>query len=218
MTFLELVKEVARLGGVAGNEGPTTVVRQRGEFQRIVNLVQLAYEEVANLNADWDFLWAHGSYDVEPGLALYPAPDDLATWHVERVYLDGSPLPVIGWPDYHPESVSPGRPYQAVRRPDNQLLLVPEPDAAHHLTFDYSRRAAPLQGDEDVPLIPARFRRIIVGRALIMLGNYENAPDVKEQGAEMYAVYLDQLERHQLGRRQQAASRAEGVPITVTAQ
>lgn len=218
MTFLQLAKEVARLGGAAGNDGPPTVVRQRGESQRVINFVQIAYEEIANLNADWDFLWAHDSYEVDPGLALYPAPDDLGTWDAERVFLDGEPLPVIEWADYRPETLPPSRPYQAVRRPDNQLLLVPTPADAHVLAFDYYRRPNTLRVDGDVPLIPSRFRRVIVGRALMILGNYENAPDVKDQGTEMFTLYLDQLERHQLGRRQQAAARFEGAPIMVTAQ
>jgi len=52
----------------------------------------------------------------------------------------------------------------------------------------------------------------------MLYGNYENAEDAKVQGQEIYSLYLDRLERHQLPRRQQTHGRQESAPITVEAE
>lgn len=217
MTFLQLVKELARLAGMAGNDGPPTVAGQHGEFRRAISFVQIAYQDVLNLHADWDFMWAHDSYEVDASLALYPPPPDLLIWDARKVYLDGEPLDIIDWEDYRPEKRSPARPQCAVRRPDNQLLLVPAPSGDFTLDFDYYRKPKPLASDSDEPMIPEPFQRVILGRALMLYGNYENAEDAKQQGMELYRMYLDPLERHQLSRRQQTHGRQESMPITVVA-
>lgn len=218
MTFLQLVQELVRLGGMSGVGGPPVISGQTGEYRRAIEFVKLAYEDVCNLHADWDFLWATGLITTEADLAVYPAPSDLGIWDEQRIHLDGEPLDVIPWAEYCPETLDPARPHTAVTRPDGQLQLVPEPDKAYTLTFDYFKAAPALASDGDEPLMPERFRRVILGRALILYGNYEAAQDVIMQGNEIYRVYMEMLERHQLSRRQQTHGRIEARPITVTAE
>lgn len=217
MNFLQLVQELVRMAGMAGEGGPPVIDGQKGEYRRAINFIQIAYEDVCNLHTDWDFLWATDTLEVEEGLDVYPAPDDLVIWDARRIFLDGEPLQVIEWDDYRPEELSPGRPFQAVIRPDNTLQLVPAPAMPCTLAFDYFRRPQPLTTGSQEPLIPGQFRRVILGRALILYALYEAAEDARLQGTDLYWVYLDRLERHQLGRRQQAQSRYAGAEIRVVA-
>jgi len=215
MTFLELTQELARLAGMAGNGGPAQVTGQHGEYRRAVEFVRISYEEIVNRHPDWLFLWATDSYEVDPGLSVYPPPPELHIWDAQRLTLDGEPLPCIDWQDHQSDQDYEGRPTTAVLRPDNKLLLVPTPNEAHVLSFEFYKDAPPLTESMDVPLIPARYQRVILGRALMMYGNYENAEDAKMQGQEIYQMYLQRLENHQLPRRQQTYGRQESAPIRV---
>lgn len=215
MNFLQLCQEFVRIGGISGN-GPTTVNGQSGEFGRVVMFIRQAYEEICNQHFDWDFLW--DNLDDTADTATVSAPDDLGIWDMQRLYLDGEPLNAVAWADYVPETLSPARPHTAVLRPDGQLLLIPAPDQPYPINFDYFVTAPTLTNDDDEPLIPRQFRLVIIGRALMLLGNYEYAEEVMKQGQELYQQYLQQLEEHQLSRRQQTHGRQESAPITVVAQ
>lgn len=218
MNFLALVKELARMAGMVGEDGPPIIGGQTGEYRRAIEYVRIAHEDVNNLYFDWDFLWAHTTLATESGMATYAGPADLGIWDAQRLYLDGQPIEVIEWADHTPDTGSNARPHTAVIRPDNQLQLVPAPDGEYTLSFDYFKASPVLENDADEPLIPARFRRVILGRALMLYGNYEAADDAKTQGAELYQLYLEQLERHQLSRRQQTHGRAKAKPINVVAE
>lgn len=218
MDFLKITQELARMAGMSGG-GPPNTEGQSGESQRAVDFVRIAYEEICNLHFDWDFLWATDTIDVTDDFDLYPKPDDLHIWDVKRVFLDGEPLPVIEWADYRPGLYAEsGRPECLVIRPDNDVLLCPHPKDDYTLSFDYFKRAEPLVKSNDVPLIPAPYRRVILGRALLLYGNYEAAEDAMKQGLELYQEYLQKLEMYQLTHRQQTHGRQESIDITVTAQ
>lgn len=215
MTFLQITQELARLAGMSGG-GPANTEGQTGESRRAVDFVRIAYEEVINLHFDWDFLWATDTISVTDSFSLYSAPSDLHIWDAKRVYLDDEPIPVIEWSDYHPGLYADnGRPQVVVIRPDNNITLAPHPDGDYTLSFDYFTGADPLVASSDVPVIPEPYHRVILGRALILYGNYEAAEDAMKQGMELYQAYLTKLEMHQLSGRQQTHGRQEGVDITV---
>lgn len=218
MTFLQLCQELVRLGGMVGEGGPPIVTGQSGEYRRAIEFVRLAYEDVCNLHNDWDFLWGIEEIVTEADMATYAGPESLGVFDAERIYLDGEPLHFIDWQDYRPEPLDPHKPNTVTIRPDGQLQLIPTPDDAYTLSVEYFKAAPTLAANDDTPLIPERFQRVIIGRALIMYGNYEAAPEVIGQGNEMYGIYREMLERHQLSRRQQTHGRQEGSPIQVVPQ
>ena len=215
MTFLELCQEVVRTGGITGT-GPATTSSQNGEYLRIVRFVSEAYEEVCNQHFDWDFLWDQVTGTQSDEVVTPPA--NLGIWDAERLFLEGEPIECIPHADYMPETLSDARPYAAVILPSGALQLIPAPDQPYDIVFDYFKAAPSLAADADEPLMPARFHRVIVGRAMVLLGNFEAAEEVKQQGVELYQKYLLALEAHQLSRRQQTYGRQEAKDITVTAQ
>jgi len=215
MTFLELCQEVVRLGGISGT-GPATTSSQNGEYRRVVMFVSEAYEEVCSQHFDWDFLWDQVTGTQSDEVVTPPA--NLGIWDAERLFLEGEPIECIPHADYMPETLSDARPYAAVILPSGALQLIPAPDQPYDIVFDYFKAAPSLAADADEPLMPARFHRVIVGRAMVLLGNFEAAEEVKQQGVELYQKYLLALEAHQLSRRQQTYGRQEAKDITVTAQ
>lgn len=218
MTFLQLTQELARFAGMSGG-GPTNTEGQTGEPQRAVDFVRMAYEEICNLHFDWDFLWSTGTISATSDFALYSAPTDLHVWDVKRFTLDGEPIEVIEWADYHPEDyAASGRPEVVVIRPDSDIVLAPQPDQAYTLAFDYFISAPELVASADQPIIPVRYQRVILGLALLHYGNFEAAEDAIKQGQEIFQIYRSKLEMYQLTRRQQTHGRQESIDITVTAQ
>jgi len=215
MTFLELCQEVVRLGGISGT-GPATTSSQTGEYRRVVMFVSEAYEEICSQHFDWDFLWGQEISTVSTQTVTAPA--NVGIWDAGRLFLDGGALECIPHADYMPETLSNARPYAAVILPSGALQLIPAPDQPYDIVFDYFKAAPSLAADADEPLMPARFHRVIVGRAMVLLGNFEAAEEVKQQGVELYQKYLLALEAHQLSRRQQTYGRQEAKDITVTAQ
>lgn len=217
MNFLALCQHLVQYAGIA-DSGPSTVNGQVGDFQKAINYVQDAHAEIQNLHFDWDFLWGHSAFTTSPGLAVYSGASGLGIWDAERVFLDGEPLAIREWADYWPEARDNGRPEFGVIRPDNQLLLVPTPDDDYVVAYDYFRRPKVLEGNADEPDIPPQFRTVIIGRALMLYGNYEAAPDAKIQGQELFQVFLEQLQRHQLSRRQKTHGRMDARDIQVVAE
>lgn len=216
MTFLELVQKLVRYSGMA-DSGPSTVTDQVGDYLKAVTYIQDAHAEVQSLHFDWDFLWGTGSFTTTAGIDIYPGISGLGIWDVDRIAASGNPLTPRSWADHTPSGDS-GTPQYVIVRPDNQLLLYPVPNGSYTVTYDYYKRPRILVENSDTPLIPAQFRNVIVGRALMLYGNYESAADAKVQGAEMYQSALDQLEKHQLSRRQQTHGRQESGAILVVAE
>jgi hypothetical protein len=214
MTFLELVQKVVLKAGIA-ESGPATVVNQFGDYLRAITFVQTAHAEIQNMYFDWDFLWRTDSLPTQANLATYAGPSDLGIWDVDRIFLNGNKLNIVDWKDYRPENLDPAMPYEGVIQPNGQLRLIPTPDSAYTVTFDYFRRPLVLVSNSDTPLIPSQFHDVIVGRAMMTAGNYESGMDIKTEGAELYQQFLQQLKDHQLSLRQQRQGRMGGTHIQV---
>jgi len=89
-------------------------------------------------------------------------------------------------------------PAMVVIMPDNSLRFDPVPDAVYTITADYFKSPTILAADDDDSDIPEEFHRnVILGRALMFYGNFENAAEAKEQGVELYS-HLGRLESLQL--------------------
>ncbi|WP_286237992.1 hypothetical protein [Neptuniibacter halophilus] len=200
MNFLELCQDVRRECGVTGT-GPAAVTSQTGEMQNIVKWTNKAYIDICNRWFNWKFLWAQKTIAVQQGIALY-SEADIGIWDKRTFYLNGEPLNVIeyeqavrdGWTVDTNEST----PDTVVLMPDGQLKLSPVPDASYSLTADCFIEASEMASNNDQPLIPARFHEVIVARAMIYYGSFEDAPEVKQEGAERFSIAIEQLESHQL--------------------
>ncbi len=214
MTHLEIVKELVRLASISDSGGPTTVVGQTGDYLKAVKYVASAHEEIQGMFFDWDFLWGSATLETSADLATYTGASDLGIWDVDRIYYGNLKLRRVVWQSYIPEEAS-GTPAWFTIRPDNRILIGPTPDAAYTITYDYYKSPKVLVGDGDVPDIPAQFHRVIVGRSLMLYGNFEAAPEAKVQGQELYMAYLEQLKAHQLARRQQTHGRSGSEAIRV---
>lgn len=204
-TFLELVVDLHRESGAAG-QAPTTVLNQRGEYNRLVNWVQEADLFIQDLWENWKFQRMTYSEDTLLGVKQLPTVSDVA-WYDEATFkilpsgeTGYSPMEVVEYDSIKSEvrDTGSGTPYRVIIMPDNTLEVDGFPDGTHTITCDYYRNAVELSGNDSISVIPPRFHKAILGYALMLYSNYENAPEIFKHGSEMYVPQLARLENSQL--------------------
>ncbi len=219
-TFLELSQALRRECSVAG-DGPAAVTNQLNEYGRLIEWVNSAHQEIQSRWFNWRFLWAEGSFSTITDQGSYVLTDagsmggsgnviadfaNLAKYNPgsgrtgSKMWIGGTTqLHYIPWSDYdHTAYTSTGKPTAFTIKPNGSFAYLPTPDSAYAITFEYYQTPTVLAADADESPIPNRFQSIIVARAMIYYGNYEDAPEIKTAGLERYKEILDQLEADQL--------------------
>ncbi|WP_372831000.1 hypothetical protein [Pontibacterium sp.] len=200
MNFLDACKKTVKRCGMTGS-GPVTVENQSGEMALAVEWVRDAYLEVCGKWLNWKFLWAQHSGEITPGQSIYPPPSDLGIWDHSTIRVDGAKAEVLEYEaikDWWEPSTNNGVPSLVVILPDSSLRLDPAPSGALSVSGDYYRVAPAPESNTDEFLIPQPYQNVILGRAMMLYAGYENAPDVKQDGLELYQQMMAQLEAHQL--------------------
>jgi hypothetical protein len=216
MNRLQLVQQFCRLAGITDTGGPTTTIDQVGDYRKAVSYIDIAHQEIQLMFFDWNFLWSASTVSTSADLAVYQGQSDLSLWDEKRFYYLNGKMQVVPYQDYEPDTgLQSGPPDFIVIRPDNQILIVPTPDDAYTITYDYFRRPLVLTENTTTPLIPSDYRMAIVGRALMLYGNFESAEEAKIQGQELYEMYIKQLILKEAPRRAQLQGRSENSPIIV---
>jgi hypothetical protein len=221
VTFLELVQDLWRESG-SGGPMPSTVVGQSGEALRLVQWVRRADAAIQALHTDWNFLWAQDSFDTVAGTSLYAFPLDAGTIDEDTFFLDGErALEVCHYLDVKgdPRDTTETKPYRVTILPNRTFRLEGVPDDVYTISYDYFLAPADmaLEDGAESP-IPASLRKVIVGRALIQYGSYENAPDAVQAGQIMYQEWLTNLESNYLPGKRDMHKQAEGNFFEVTVE
>ena len=219
-TFLQLVQDLHRESGAAG-AAPTTVLSQTGEARRMVNWIKSADLYIQNLWMNWKFLFANPGFSqtTTAAVATLAKPVNLGMWDLETFRLTefgstvADPLAAYEYEDVKREvlDTSQSVPWRVIVMPDNSLKFESVPNAAHTITADYYKNPVELAANADISAIPERYHRIILGRALWLYGNFENAKEQKTQGEEIYDEMLQQLETHELPSKNYARRRTGGI-------
>lgn len=222
MTYLQLLQELHRECGAAG-VAPVAVTSLTGEAARLAGWVKQANLDIQNMWENWKFLQVTDSRALTPTDNTLDAPTDMGDgmWDLDtfKIIRVGETVPEDVLANEFDEvkteivDTSAGTPWRVVVMPDNSLRFEGTPNAADTFTGLYYREpdAAELTAAGDVSSIPARFHRVITGRALILYANFEGADEIKTQGAEIVADYLPRLENSQLPNQRKARFRTGGV-------
>ncbi|TDX29101.1 hypothetical protein DFO67_108145 [Modicisalibacter xianhensis] len=205
MTFLELCQRLRQEVGAAG-AGPASVTGQHGEYARLIGWIQQAWLEIQNLRTDWRFAWAEGAITMEDGFRDYALPDDFASFIADTIYLDDAPLTLLPYRIFrrHYRNASPSRPRHITVTPGDVLRLAgalqidAPPGEGEVLTFEYYRTPQALTANSDVPRMPEPYHMLIVYKAMVQYGLFENAPEVVQQGNSQMQPLLTELHNREL--------------------
>lgn len=216
-TKLELCVDLRREAGISGT-GPSTTVSQTGEYGRVVEWIDTAYEAVQNLHPTWDFLKTEFSFPTIIGTANYTKTavslTELGSWKTDsfRCYLtatgvsDEQELDYVPWDDFRfhygrgTQSTQTGRPSVITVKPDLSVTTWPICDAIYTVTGEYFKRAQTMSGDSSEPIIPQQFQSIIVWKGLMYYGAFAGADEKYTHGQNEYRAVLAKLRKNQLPR------------------
>ena len=205
-TFLELVVDLHRESGAAG-QSPTTVLNQRGEYNRLVNWVRDADTYIQDLYENWKFMRAQYSDVTQAGNNVLPVASNAIGMYDEGTFklieagqTQENLIEVVEYDAIKNEirDTQTGVPYRVILMPDSTLEVDPVPDDAHTVKCDYYKAAVEMVGNDSVSVIPARFHKAILGYGLMLYANYENAAEIKRQGEEVFSLQVTRLENNQL--------------------
>ncbi|GAB2799088.1 hypothetical protein GCM10027040_27650 [Halomonas shantousis] len=199
MTFLELCQRLRREVGAAGN-GPSNIAGQSGEYARLIGWVRDAWAELQAERRDWRFDWAQGGVDVVHDFREYLLPDDFDRWDAGTLRLQGKTLQVVSWAVFRERYREPAGqgPRHVAIAPDGILHLDDYPATSGEITFEYWRTPQVLESNTDTPRLPERYHMLVVYRAMLQYGLYENAPEVVQQAGINAARLLSQMELSEL--------------------
>jgi len=221
VTYLELVQHLHSDVGAAGN-APATVVSQRGESLRLVQWIQSADWYIQSLYTNWKFLQVIDQAFVTVALAeTVSKPATLKQWDLDSFKYNSGSIEAV---EYHKirteffDSTITGPPSRLIIQTNNDLSPDPVPDAAYSFTGSYFKKPILLTTNSQVSLIPDDFHMVILGRAMILYGNYEGAPEVKQQGQEIYGEFFPRLYDDQIPQEGYAGYKGTGGFFQVTTE
>lgn len=216
-TFLELVNDVARESGtVSENRELTTVTGATGRLRKIVGWTRQAWEMIQRSRNDWTFARKQFEGTLTPGQTEYDPVADLGITDFGRwlaygdslgapsIYdlsvgrADETPLEAISFRDFAhrfligaPQQIRP-----AVYAVGGRMLHVGGPtDKAYKIRGFYRRGVQSLSTDAEEPYIDADYHQIIVWRALMLLGDDDEAPFEVASSTSQYEQMYSQLVR-----------------------
>lgn len=213
MTFLQLAQRLRQEARIAGT-GPTSVLDQTGEMQRLCDWIANAWFDIQGKHQDWRFLRSSVSFATVNAQATYtPAQAGASAATFSRWVRDSfrvyntatgqsaeTPLffmPYESWRNTYQLGAmrtSYSMPNRITVTPNNSLGLGPVPTGAYTVVGDYYSAPILLAANADVPALPATHNHmIIVWKALMAYGASEENPASYAWGKSNYDELYDKL-------------------------
>lgn len=210
MNFLQLVQRLRSECGVS-DTGPTTVVGQTGEYERLVNWVNAAWMDIQSAHQDWNWLRTSLTpFATVAGQTTYSptaAPmslTDFGAWDRDsfRVYETAAGISSETFLTYQPYDLwrnsyligalrsTTSRPDIVTVAPDNSLGFGPITAAGYSIVGDYFKLPSEMSADTDIPVLPTQYHMAIVYRAMMSYGAYFAAPEVYQRGETEFSKMM----------------------------
>lgn len=221
MNYLQLTQRLRQEVGASGN-GPTTVLGQAGEMQRLVSWISSAWVEIQGLHNTWNWMRRKFEWETIAGTGDYlpsaitntltgQVMTDLRYWYKDTFRCQKKSIGIqdeqwlVEWEYYVFRNTYRfnvqvnGRPVVFAENPQGKaIMLGQKPDDVYLITGEYQKKAWSLVNDADEPDMPDAYHLMIVYKAMQSYGLYEAAPEVIQRGQAEYQALLTQLEREQL--------------------
>lgn len=223
-TFLELCNDVERESGTVSSNARITDVTQATGYQAdIVAWVREAYKLIQVARSDWQWMIEEFEDSLIPGTARY-LPTDLgldrfSSWLTDIPSQQYYPFsiynPAVGKGDensiariefgawrnmYDRGAEQRNRPIHYAISRKNELCVGQVPDKPYIIRGEYRLSPQILTENTDVPEMPEDFHHAIYLRALILLGEQDEAPVTIASAQNKYDNVMQQLVNSQTPR------------------
>ena len=226
MNFVDLTENLRYECGVSGTP-LTTVQNLNGELLRLRNWIRDAWQELQLERQDWKFMHKEFQFVTQAGVQSYTldtvqsANGDIDidcyaqnTFSIDPPYDTGTqarsqeqPLGVMAWQHFRNMYVvgypvnDPTRwqrPMTAAIDDDRTFWFGPAPDQAYTIRGECWINPQTLVNDADIPIMPAKYHKVIVYRAMLKYAGYESANEVRvravqEGTAPEFTLFNEQL-------------------------
>lgn len=213
-TFLQLVNDVGRESGTMGQQTLGTVTGASGRWLKVVHWTRQAWEMIQRDRSDWLFLRTTFSAPLTVGQSRYTAAElgitDFGSWPrdigASRRFTLYDPaigrgdecrlthLPYEQWADSFDIGVTDAnRPTVYTFDSERSFCVGSPPDKAFVVRGSYRRAIQSLTADTDEPIISPDLHQIIVWRALMLLGDDDEAGFEVASSGLQYRLMRDTL-------------------------
>lgn len=204
------------------NEVPLTSVTfaaAAGFYHSAKEAVNSAIRQINYEQFEWPFNHVLQEETLVAETTRYAFPYDTKTVDMDSFRIkadvalgnDTSKLRIMSYEDYLDHHVkqeyeaagtNSGLPSHIVRTPDMAFALVPVPDKAYELVYEYYRLPVDLSAATDVPNIPEQFRSVIVDGAMyyayLFRGNTQDATLMQDKFSKgidrMRTIYINRTD------------------------
>jgi hypothetical protein len=215
MNFVELVNALRVEGGISGRAIESVEGAQVGEAERLVKWTKDAWMDIQMQHTEWAFLFVESTFTLPVAASVLNPPEyeagNVGEWKVNTFRIappggtrrDSKPLRYMDYFDWRDtdglDVVNLREPTSFTIHPTTEALHIVPSDTARILFYDYWRTPQELDEDGDIPIMPARFHRLIPFWALKKYGAHEVAPEAlvraeTEINRLFPALEIDQLE------------------------
>lgn len=215
--FLGLVNDINK----RVNEVPLTEVNfgsAVGFYDTAKNAVNSAIRQINHEQFEWPFNHNTQTETLVVGQTRYTLPLTTKTVDYDTFRLKGSvtfnnntkKLSILSYEDYletyvdqeYNASPKTGSPLYVFRTPDMKFGVVPVPDQAYEVVYEYYHLPVDMTGATDIPTIPEMFRGVIEDGAMyyvyLFRGNTQDATVSEEKfrrGVEqMRTIYINRYD------------------------
>lgn len=214
-SFLQLAQALRREVGANGT-GPASVLSQTGEYERIVNWIRDADEEIQQERGEWKFMVKSFALNTVAGQMAYTGANfltpatDVDRWRHRTIkcYLLSAGKGSEYYLDYVDYEVWDAT-FNTANLVNNvpacwtvgnagELLIGAAPNGVYRITGEYYRTPTTLAADTDVPIYPAEFHMLPVYLAMMKYGRFTAASEVYSDGERLYNKMLNRMRRDQL--------------------
>ena len=205
MNLLQLAQRAHRETGRSGT-GPSAIATAIDEHRRLFDWIADEWRELQARPIEWRWMRKTATATSVVGLQRYTGTNftitDLWKWRPEspdytvKVYLTADPGSVwrLDWLDrdqfnesYVDSQVANGRPMDWSIADDDALLIGPAADSTlYTIKAEYKKQPTELLLDTDVPDFDTKHHMMLVWRALIEAGKFDNAGDMVARGSSHY--------------------------------
>ena len=210
MNRLELVRALRQFAGVGAGStgnGPSTTLNQVGEYERLVDWIDGAWNEIQQANL-WDFMWEAETVTILATTNVTAGDIPARRYVQDATYYGSKRLTWMNWELFRQRYPAPlivdGEPSAWSIRPDKAFVVNAKPTVDWALSVERYTNPVPMTADADVPALPSEHHMAIVYKALLLYANFEEAGVTRataqaEYNRHMMALGLNELPEWSFG-------------------
>ena len=172
-----------------------------GFYQQAKDAVNSSVRYINQSHFQWPFNHVEQEEDLSTGVTRYALPSDCKTVDMDTFRIkrnttlnnETAKLRILSYEEYletyvdqeYNASANTGVPRYVFQTPNFEYGVTPQPDKDYEIVYEYYRYPVDMIGATDVPIVPERFRHVIIDGAMyyayLFRSNTQDATVIKDK-------------------------------------